>query len=390
VYCVATASDHTGTIVAGIGVGLAAIGVIVALIALVVSLRALNIAREEHGLSVTEHKEFLRQITARADIVLTAGLLPDMGDTYVLQASAAIIRVQIGLQNVGDKAAGETTVEVLLPGGLTGLYWSDRGGTQLPTDSSPARERLPLPQGGEAAAQLLTRKIARVPRGAPEYLWMMFTVASAPAEIVVRIKARSDDLATENTRWSSTSRYTFARGHRARLKPGLPPRRRNPRGDEGSDIGAPGFEPGTSPTRITRATRPGTQELPANRAFWRRPTGTSDPRIYRWITGDWAQKCALCPIADLTSSVSRRRLGPLPTASPAAVRAADQLPHTAVITLADGRLRSFSRCSPLRRAARASVATRTRTAASRIASASPASPQARARMSSVARSSPLI
>lgn len=194
VNCVAGGVDHTGTIVAGIGIGAAVIGVIVAVIALIVSARALKIARQEHGLSAVEHKEFLRELNARADFVLTAGLLPDMGDTLVLEASAMIARVQIGLQNVGERDAGEATVEVLVPGGIRTLYWTDRVGNQLPGDSSPADESLPLPQGGEAPAQMLTKKIPRVPRGAPENQWLMFTVESAPAEILLRIKARSDDL----------------------------------------------------------------------------------------------------------------------------------------------------------------------------------------------------
>jgi hypothetical protein len=109
VNCVAAASDNTGTIVAGIGVAVAVIGVIVAIAAYKVatksqdiaqdSLRAaqasltaaqdtLNIAREEHTRSVVEYQEFLRRLTAPADFALTAELLPDGGDTFILSDSS--------------------------------------------------------------------------------------------------------------------------------------------------------------------------------------------------------------------------------------------------------------------------------------------------------------
>ena len=222
VNCVAAASDNTGTIVAGIGVAVAVIGVIIAIAAYKVATRSrdiaqdsltaaqkslnatqdtLNIARQEHAQSVVEHQEFLRQLQAHADFAVTAELLPDGGDTYILTATAAILRVQVGLQNTGDREAGETRVEVLVPGGLRNVEWTDSRGARLDrlsTSPGLSEERLPLPQGGEAPAQVLSMKLPRVPRNAPEQLWIMFQVESAPAEILLRIKARSDDLAEGN------------------------------------------------------------------------------------------------------------------------------------------------------------------------------------------------
>jgi hypothetical protein len=57
-----------------------------------------------------------------------------------------------------------------------------------------------------------------------------------------------------------------------------PPPNRNPALQGFPQIGAPGFEPGTSPTRITRAPRPGKQEIPANRAFWLFGDGRQAPQ----------------------------------------------------------------------------------------------------------------
>ena len=110
-------------------------------------------------------------------------------------------------------------------------------------------------------------------------------------------------------------------------------------------IGAHGFEPWTSPTRITRATRPGKQKLPATGLFDDGHQAPQTPGVTGGLPGIGHRNalCAQSPTSHRPSVADP--WGPLPTASPAAVRAADQLPHTAVTTLADGRLRSLSRCS---------------------------------------------
>jgi hypothetical protein len=56
------------------------------------------------------------------------------------------------------------------------------------------------------------------------------------------------------------------------------------------DIGAPGFEPGTSPTRITRGPRSRYGKRPGNRQIYARRGTASHPRILRAIAVDWAYK----------------------------------------------------------------------------------------------------
>jgi hypothetical protein len=121
----------------------------------------------------------------------------------------------------------------------------------------------------------------------------------------------------------------------------------------GFSIGAPGFEPGTSPTRITRAPSSGQQEIPARRAFCRSPQATSDPRI----CGEFpaiGHKDARCAQSSASrDSPASDRSPPLLDAAPVTVRAADQLPHTAVTTLAAGdspRAKRSSASPPRRRA----------------------------------------
>lgn len=99
---------------------LAVAALIVAGIALVVSFAALGVAIGERRRSVIEHEEFMRQLTARAQFALSARVLNGpaadrvqivyAGTFEITLATRFGVRIEIRLENVGNKAAGATTL----------------------------------------------------------------------------------------------------------------------------------------------------------------------------------------------------------------------------------------------------------------------------------------
>ncbi len=61
-------------------------------------------------------------------------------------------------------------------------------------------------------------------------------------------------------------------------------------------IGAPGFEPGTSPTRIAHATMHLPSVFPAKAELCVIGQVIAEAQISRSISSDWAHKSAVCPI----------------------------------------------------------------------------------------------
>lgn len=104
---------------------------------------ALSLARDEVNMAKTEHAEFLRQLRARARFrLLPRPLYPEPDDDGVIRVDASTVRVlvEFGLKNVGDRAAGETVLNVLAPRSVSNFRWSGPRGEETPPDAKPAAD----------------------------------------------------------------------------------------------------------------------------------------------------------------------------------------------------------------------------------------------------------
>lgn len=174
--------------------------VIIAVLALLVALRALHVARKEHQITVEEHTEFMRQLSARARFDLTGDVVRNRSRPFLSTAGGESMRtvvVQIGVTNKGEKAATHTTVNVLAPQSVENLAWCDAKGEPDPGSPSPAQtsDTLRTAEGDEECLWL-SKEIARVSLRSPIVSWFTFD-APVGTRVPVRIKADSDDLPDE-------------------------------------------------------------------------------------------------------------------------------------------------------------------------------------------------
>ena len=134
----------------------ALIGVIVAVVAAWYAKRSADYAKrsadtadEAVGMARTEHREFLAQLRRRARFSLTLEVDgADADGVIVTQATAIGLVVRVGLTNVGEKAAGQTTMPVFLPRG-SDARWS---GAQTTRDPEPTTELLGVGENQVAAS----------------------------------------------------------------------------------------------------------------------------------------------------------------------------------------------------------------------------------------------
>ena len=172
----------------GSGDTLATRSLIVAVVALVVAAVALYI-------TLREHREFMKQLGARARfdlaVLLEQGF--ERGEVSV-ESGHPEITFRVTLDNVGEKAAGETILNVFAPA-TNELVWSTRSGMQLssPDDAAATPEKLRLPDGTEVEARMIAKAIPRVARRAGHMTWFTVVVRQ-PADLHVRVVAQCDDL----------------------------------------------------------------------------------------------------------------------------------------------------------------------------------------------------
>jgi hypothetical protein len=183
----------------GGGDSLAVLGVIIAAAAFVVAVFALYIA-------VREHREFMKQLQARARFDVTIDTDRFDGDVYETESNTTATMVFfVGLSNVGDKAAGETVVNVFTPASIGELLWSTRRGERSPAARGMATgDVLTMPDGEEVGAQMISHAIQRVSMRGRREVW--FTVDRVPVPCVLPIAAgvNSDDLPDDQeVAWAS-------------------------------------------------------------------------------------------------------------------------------------------------------------------------------------------
>jgi hypothetical protein len=136
---------------------------------LVVAQDALAIAHDESRRSSVEHAEFMRQLQARARFEVTLRAVgADENGVFEASATEMNVRVEIGITNYeGDKAAGATIINVLVPEPTKGFRWSGPRGEELHTVSNVTLltgETLTDADGKTFTSEFLSRELPRVTR----------------------------------------------------------------------------------------------------------------------------------------------------------------------------------------------------------------------------------
>lgn len=191
----------------GGGDTLSVVGLIIAGAAFVVALFALYIAAREH-------REFMKQLRARARFDLTIGMNRFDGDVHETEASTTVMVFFVGLSNVGDKAASETVLNVHTPASFGQLLW----GTQTGESSSerrgiPTGDTLTMPDGEEVGAQMISRTFQRLSlRGRTEF-WFMVDGVPVPCVLPIGVVVNSDDLPDDQEfAWATRTFYVRRKG----------------------------------------------------------------------------------------------------------------------------------------------------------------------------------
>ena len=115
-------------------------------------------------IALREHHQFVNELRARACFKLTPTTL-DADEDGVLRAegTGGEVRVRIELENKGDKAAGETVLNVVFPAG-EGFRWCGPNGEAEENGerSDSTHEVLPGADGRELPARYLSRARRRI------------------------------------------------------------------------------------------------------------------------------------------------------------------------------------------------------------------------------------
>ena len=184
--------------IAGGGVLLATIGVVFAGLAWRSAQRNLAIAQ-------TEHKEFMRQINARADFDLKVEIAnletAEDGGLDLPPNTDHLVRFRLGVTNSGNKAAERTGFNFLFPARFRTAEWTDNQGRKSTEASSVAEvadptDTLPrLPHGEEI--HYLQRTVPEIRRKGHFITYVnLYLPANAFPEgaFSVRFKAWADEL----------------------------------------------------------------------------------------------------------------------------------------------------------------------------------------------------
>jgi hypothetical protein len=153
-----------------------------------------------------EHRRLRSELAKRADFEITIRPVPaelftnvtsDSADRLV-SASGTVLRFEIGVSNIGQKAATHTTLNVLAPARYAGLKWCGPSGEELdvPRDAPLTDQQLPE-SSDPNGSRWLSVEIERVAFRTPRLRWVLFGVdlpSDGRVDVPVRAKAQSDDL----------------------------------------------------------------------------------------------------------------------------------------------------------------------------------------------------
>ncbi len=119
-------------------------------------------------------------------------------------ADKQMTRIGVGIKNVGEKAAGPTLINVIVPASLEFARWSGPGGEEMPEGemTAPTDELLPDAHGGETvASKFLSMTLDHVGLRPHYEKFVQFPVDLPPREsglkqttVPVRVKVQADEL----------------------------------------------------------------------------------------------------------------------------------------------------------------------------------------------------
>lgn len=205
-------TDWTAVTIGVVGAAIGALALIYAARASKIATRTLKVNEEQHALAKAQHDLERQQYerdqverSARANFKLSVDIVNadtgSDGGTLTTEGNHAMVRLRIGIKNVGDRAAGPTTVNVLLPAQYTGgtaLRWCDEGGADIPDVPAPTTTAEEIGDGASAGpAVYLYRYVPTVSLRSPVILFMRFHVGPLhehPIDVPVRVKTQADEL----------------------------------------------------------------------------------------------------------------------------------------------------------------------------------------------------
>jgi hypothetical protein len=182
--------------------------------------RAVSLARDEVNMAKAEHVEFLRQLGAKARFELTLRILqPEPEDDGVIRAVGSVrVLVEIGVKNVGQRAAGETLIQVIAPRNIANFRWSGPKGEQRPDLLAGAAletpEELTDDNGTVHLGQYLDRGLERVTRRTYYVAFFVLDVETPPTgvrSVPVRVTAEADELPDDEPEASARWMIRLAR-----------------------------------------------------------------------------------------------------------------------------------------------------------------------------------
>jgi hypothetical protein len=149
-----------------------------------------------------QFREYLRDLRARAKFkvtLTTVGKDVREGVRWT-KAGKTAVRVSVGIKNEGDKAAGETLINALVPAHLENVRWAGPGGqaTEEPKATTPIDEKLTAPDGTEYDAKFLSCTLPRVGTKPHHVVYFQFYAETRrpgdSAEMPVRVKVQADEI----------------------------------------------------------------------------------------------------------------------------------------------------------------------------------------------------
>jgi hypothetical protein len=163
--------------------------------------QAVQLARDEVEMARAEHAEFLHQLQARARFQLTPRPVypePDEDGVLRIDATTLQVRVEIGLKNVGNRAAGETVLNVVAPRYLMNFRWSGPLAEELAV-AGPAltAEELTDDQGRVFVGQYLALILPSVTRRSHYARYFVFSIdvpRTGITSVPFRLTAEADEL----------------------------------------------------------------------------------------------------------------------------------------------------------------------------------------------------
>jgi hypothetical protein len=158
--------------------------------------------REQQAAFMAEHNEYMKQLRARAHFKITLTVInasrPRDDDPLGIMSAVGLTmwsRFEIGVANSGERTAGPTVVNVLVPANLSEFFWSDATGRKLVDADAPVATSEPLRiDDRDFGAQWISVELPRVSTRTPRLVWFTCSIASNVNQMPIRIKVEADEL----------------------------------------------------------------------------------------------------------------------------------------------------------------------------------------------------